>query len=75
MKYKQWLEEWLACYVKPAAKARTYGKYLRQTQKYLIPQLGEYELDGLSVHTLQKFVINLFYVKVFPRQKTAAKVI
>ncbi|HBD06013.1 MAG TPA: hypothetical protein DCY93_01195 [Firmicutes bacterium] len=57
MQYKDWLNEWLTYYVKPATKVRTYNKYLRQVQKYIIPQLGKYEIDDLSAHILQKFAV------------------
>lgn len=59
MKYKNWLNEWLTLYVKPVTKERTYNKYLRQAQKYIIPYLGEYELDGLTTPILQKFTVGL----------------
>lgn len=59
MQYKKWLDEWLSLYVKPAAKERTYKKYLRQTQNYIIPSLGAYSLDELSAQVLQRFAIEL----------------
>ncbi len=59
MKYKDWLKEWLEYYVKPTTKERTYNKYSRQTQNYIIPKLGEYKLDELSARILQKFTVGL----------------
>lgn len=59
MKYKDWLTEWLTYYVKPTVKERTYNKYLRQTQNYILPRLGEYETGELSARDLQKFAVEL----------------
>ena len=59
MNYKNWLNEWLTYYVKPTTKERTYKKYLRQIENYIIPQLGKYEVDNLSAHILQKFTVEL----------------
>lgn len=59
MKYNDWLKEWLDYYVKPTTKERTYNKYSRQAQNYIIPQLGEYEIDDLSARILQKFTVEL----------------
>lgn len=59
MNYKDWLNEWLIYYVKPMTKERTYKKYLRQIENYIIPKLGEYDVDNLSAHLLQKFTVGL----------------
>lgn len=59
MVYKEWLKEWLELYVKPSAKERTYMKYRRQAEKYILPALGEYEADELSAVELQKFSASL----------------
>jgi integrase len=59
VKYKDWINEWLFDYVKPTTKERTYHKYLRQAQTYIIPHLGEYETDELSAQILQKFTVGL----------------
>ena len=59
MKYKEWLKEWLTYYVKSAVKMKTYEKYSRQVNLYLVPYLGEYELEELSPLSLQKFAVSL----------------
>lgn len=59
MKYKEWLNEWLGYYVKPAVKMKTYEKYKRQVNSYLVPHLGEYELEELTPLCLQKFAGSL----------------
>ena len=59
MLYKEWLKEWLELYVKPSAKERTYKKYLRQAEKYIVPALGEYEMDALTAVRLQRFSASL----------------
>lgn len=60
MKYKDWLDEWLEFYVKSRTKERTYLKYAKQVEKYIIPELGKYELEELSAQILQRFSIELF---------------
>lgn len=59
MKYKQWLDEWLAYYVMPVAKERTKEKYRCQIEKHIAPVLGEYDLEALSAQTLQRFTAGL----------------
>lgn len=59
MKYKDWLTEWLAVCVRPAAKDRTLEKYGRICRIQLVPALGNYEMDKLSSLVLQRFVTNL----------------
>lgn len=59
MKYKDWLLEWLTVYVKTSTKERTYKKYRQQTEKYIIPMLGEYETNALSAIVLQRFSASL----------------
>ncbi len=59
MQYKEWLEEWLEFYVKPSTKERTYRKYRRQSEKYLLPTLGECDVGALSAVELQKFSASL----------------
>ena len=56
MKYKQWLKQWLDDFVKPISKERTLIKYNQQIIKHISPFLGEYELDELSPHLLQRFM-------------------
>lgn len=59
MKYKNWLNEWLALYVKPTTKIRTYKKYQRQIELHIIPTLGEFELQDLTATVLQRFTVDL----------------
>lgn len=59
MKYKEWLEDWLALYVKPSAKERTYDKYLAQVKNHIAPMLGNNEMDELTAVLFQKFVVDL----------------
>ncbi len=59
MKYKNWLNEWLALYVKPTTKTRTYKKYQRQIELHILPALGEIELQDLTATVLQRFTVDL----------------
>lgn len=59
MKYKNWLDEWLAYYVKPSSKQRTYEQYCNITQIHILPYLGDVELIELTPLVLQKFVTYL----------------
>ena len=59
MKYKTWLFEWLALYVKPATKIRTYEKYSRQIKLHILPALGELDLHELTATVLQRFTVEL----------------
>lgn len=59
MQYKEWLNEWLELYVKASTKERTYKKYRFQAERYLLPALGEFELEKLSPGELQKFLLSL----------------
>ncbi len=59
MQYKQWLDDWLYHYVKPAAKARTYERYASIVENHLKVGLGEYDLDELTPMLLQAFVVEL----------------
>lgn len=59
MKYKDWLSEWIAYYVKPATKARTCEKCRKQIENHVAPKLGEFELEELSAQVLQRFTVEL----------------
>ncbi len=59
MRYKEWLFEWLELYVRSTTKERTYQKYRRQAERYLLPALGEYDAEDLSAVVLQKFSASL----------------
>jgi len=64
MKTKEWFAQWLSVYVKGQVKPRTYTKYSQITGTYIIPHLGERELDSISREDVQV----LIYVEL--RQKT-----
>lgn len=59
MKYKDWINEWLEYYVKPGVKNKTYVNYSTMMRIHILPQLGEYELEDLSLRVLQGFVLHL----------------
>lgn len=59
MKYKDWLNEWLASYVRPTAKQKTYTRYSETVSTHIIPALGEYELNELTQLVLQRFTVEL----------------
>lgn len=59
MLYREWLYEWLELYVKASAKERTYQKYRRQAEKYILPALGDCDVNALTAVGLQKFSVSL----------------
>ena len=59
MKYSDWLNEWMECFVRPVCKGKTYISYAGVVNKYLAPKLGDYEVSELEAVTLQRFVANL----------------
>ncbi len=59
MQYQDWSPTWLALYVQPMVKMRTYEKYRELVNKRIIPRLGGYELNHLTAGVLQKFVLDL----------------
>ncbi len=59
MLYKEWLNEWLELYIKVSTKERTYKKYRQQAEKYIIPHLGDYDVNALTAVKLQKFSVAL----------------
>lgn len=59
MKYKQWLDTWLANYVKPIAKRKTFENYSYLISKHIKGGIGELELKKISVHEIQKFIVYL----------------
>ncbi len=59
MQYKEWFNAWLELYVKVSAKERTYLKYRRQAEKYLLPALGAFDVNDLTAVELQKFSSSL----------------
>ncbi|MBR1677078.1 MAG: site-specific integrase [Clostridia bacterium] len=59
MKYEDWLNEWFENYIAPTAKSRTYSVYTILTEKHIVPKLGGYDLDELSLPVLQHYVTEL----------------
>ena len=59
MEYKEWLEKWLAYYVRPYVKERTYQKYKSQVNLHIIPKIGERDMADLSAVMLQEFIVSL----------------
>ena len=57
MKYKEWLDIWLIEYQKTYLKERTYRNYEGVIKNHILPALGEYELEELTISVLQGFVI------------------
>lgn len=55
MLYREWMDEWFKLYIKTSVKERTYRKYRRQAEKYLLPVLGECEMNELTALKLQRF--------------------
>lgn len=59
MKYKEWLNEWLELYAKPAIKLRTYDQYSDVVKRRLIPSLGDYDMDELDARIIQRYIVDL----------------
>lgn len=59
MKYKDWICEWLDDYVKPTVKEKTYLNYSIMLRTHILPNIGEHELDELTLPVLQSFVFNM----------------
>lgn len=59
MIYKNWIEDWLNLYVKPSSKKRTFERYCQTCSLHVIPKLGEYKVEEITVSVLQKFIIDL----------------
>ncbi len=58
MKLKIWLYDWLNKYMQPVIKLKTYVKYKYTIEAHIIPIIGEYELNDLSLNLLQTFFYN-----------------
>lgn len=59
MKYQEWLSIWLADYVKPSTKVKTFVRYAEIVKRHIEPNLGGYEMGDLSPIIIQKFVTRL----------------
>lgn len=59
MQYKEWLNEWLECYVKPSSKQKTYIRYSEIVSQHIVRKLGDYEMSDISPLILQRFTTEL----------------
>ncbi len=59
MQYKEWLNEWLECYVKPSSKQKTYIRYSEIVSGHLVKALGDYEMSELTPLILQRYATEL----------------
>ena len=59
MQYKEWLHEWLECYVKPSSKQKTYIRYSEIILGHIVKALGDYEMSELTPLVLQCFITEL----------------
>ncbi len=59
MKYKDWLYEWLECYVKPSSKQKTYIRYSEIVSGHIVKALGDYEMGELTPLILQHYTTEL----------------
>lgn len=59
MQYKEWLNEWHECYVKPTTKSKTYIRYSEIVYGHIIPKIGSYDICELTPLILQRFVTDL----------------
>jgi len=59
MQYKEWLREWLECYVKPSSKQKTYIRYSEIVSQHLVKALGDYDMDDLTPLILQRYATEL----------------
>ena len=51
----QWLDIWVAEYVKDAVKPFTYSSYETQCRIHIKPALGAVKLPAINTHTIQAF--------------------
>ena len=59
MKYHQWTKEWLELYVRPSVKEKTYLNYSVTIKNHIVPELGDYELEELTLSVLQSYILKL----------------
>lgn len=59
MKYKYWLSEWHKNYVVPIVKPRTEYSYDDVIKRYLIPTVGERDIEDLTPRQLQGAITKL----------------
>ena len=59
MKYSEWIAEWFDNYVKPNSKNKTIICYKSLIKNHIISQLGNYELEEITVLLIQKYITEL----------------
>lgn len=59
MKYSEWLNEWLECYVKPSSKQKTYIRYSEIVNQHITGTLGDYDMSDITPLILQRFTTEL----------------
>lgn len=59
MQYKEWLREWLECYVKPSTKHRTYVRYSEIVSQHIACSLGDYDMNEFTPLIFQHFITEL----------------
>lgn len=59
MKYSEWLNEWLECYVKPSSKQKTYIRYSEIVNQHITGTLGDYDMSEITPLILQRFTTEL----------------
>ena len=59
MKYKDWLTEWHSNYVTPMVKPKTGALYSDMIRLYIVPMIGEEEVECLTTRRLQEMIRSL----------------
>lgn len=59
IKLAEWVRKWLDIYKKVAIKQPTYDNYSYLIDKYIIPAIGEHQIQKLTIGTIQMFISNL----------------
>lgn len=59
MKYKEWMDDWMSLYVHTTCKRRTCERYEQVIRNYILPFLGNCELEDITTNTVQRFIYML----------------
>ncbi len=59
MFYKDWINTWITAYVSISSKESTLMRYRETANRYIIPVMGECEIDEISVIEIQRYVTEL----------------
>ena len=54
-----WLNEWLAEYIQPSVRVKTYERYRCSINNHILPYIGKIPLDRLTTEDVQKMLNNL----------------